>query len=89
MTFGAQQSQVLALLLRQWLVLVCAGVALGAALSAALMRFLTSMLFGIRPSDPATLVLVSALLAVVAVLACWVPARRAMCVDPVVALRHE
>ena len=89
MALGAQEKEVFALLLRQSVVLVVFGVALGVATSAALTRFLASMLFGVRPSDPATFVSVVFLLVGVAALACWIPARRAMRVDPMVALRYE
>jgi len=86
---GAQPKEVFALLLRQWVVLVVFGVALGVAASAALTRFLASMLFDVRSSDPPTLVSVVFLLMGVAALACWIPARRAMRLDPIVALRSE
>ena len=89
MALGAQQQEVFALLLRQSMVLIAFGVALGIAASAALTRFLGSMLFDVRPTDPATFLTVILLLVGVAALACWVPARRAMRVDPMVALRHE
>jgi ABC-type antimicrobial peptide transport system permease subunit len=89
MALGAQPQEVFALLLRQGVVLVVFGVALGVAASAALTRFLASMLFDVRPSDPATFVSVVFLLVGVAALACWIPARRAMRVDPIVALRYE
>ncbi len=89
MALGAQPQEVFALLLRQWVVLVVFGVALGVAASAALTRFLASMLFDVRPTDPATFVSVVFLLVGVAALACWIPSRRAMRVDPIVALRYE
>jgi putative ABC transport system permease protein len=89
MALGAQQQEVFALLLRQSMVLIAFGVALGVAASAALTRFLGSMLFDVRPTDPATFLTVILLLVGVAALACWVPARRAMRIDPMVALRHE
>jgi len=62
---------------------------LGLAGSLVLTRFLSSLLYGIRPADPATLVAVSLLLGVVALLACYIPARRAATLDPMIALRHE
>ena len=89
MALGAQPQEVFALLLRQWVVLVVFGVALGVAASAALTRFLASMLFDVRPTDPTTFVSVVFLLVGVAALACWIPSRRAMRVDPIVALRYE
>ncbi len=89
MALGAQPQEVFVLLLRQWVVLVVFGVALGVAASAALTRFLASMLFDVRPTDPTTFVSVVFLLVGVAALACWIPSRRAMRVDPIVALRYE
>ncbi len=89
MALGAQEKEVFELLLRQSVVLVVFGVALGVATSAALTRFLASLLFDVRPTDPATFVSVVFLLVGVAALACWIPARRAMRVDPIVALRYE
>jgi len=86
---GAQPSAVLGLLLRQGLLLILAGTVLGVAASVALTRFLASMLFEVTPTDPMTFALVVALLSGAAILACWIPARRAMRVDPMVALRYE
>jgi len=89
MALGARPAEVLALLLRQGLLLILAGTVLGVAASAALTRFLSSMLFEVKPTDPWTFALVVALLIFVAIVACWIPARRAMRVDPMVALRYE
>jgi putative ABC transport system permease protein len=89
MALGAQVRQVLSLLLRQALLLVLVGVALGVAASAAFTQLLASMLFEVKPTDPATIVFVSALLVSVALLACWIPARRATRIDPMIALRYE
>ena len=89
MALGAQRSGVMGLLLRQGMAFIVAGVLLGIAASLGLTRFLTSMLFGVTPSDPATFALVTTLLIFVGALACSIPARRAMRVDPVVALRYE
>ena len=89
MALGAEEKEVFSLLLRQSVVLVAFGIALGVATSVALTRFLASMLFDVRPTDPATFVSVVVLLVGVAALACWIPARRAMRVDPLVALRYE
>jgi putative ABC transport system permease protein len=86
---GAQRGEVLGLMMRQGSVLILAGIGLGAAASAALTRFLAGMLFGVTPTDPVTFALVAVLMIGVAALACWIPARRAMRVDPIVALRHE
>ncbi len=86
---GAQRNEVLALMMRQGAVLILAGIGVGVAASVVLTRFLSSMLFGVTPTDPVTFALVAVLLVCVAALACWIPARRAMRVDPMVALRHE
>jgi len=86
---GAQRSEVLVQMMRQGGVLVLYGIAVGVVASAALTRFLSSMLFGVTPTDPATFVFVVVLLVGVSLLACWIPARRAMNVDPIIALRHE
>jgi putative ABC transport system permease protein len=86
---GAQPRDVLALVLGQGLVLTAAGVVVGVGLSLALTRLMAGLLFGVRATDPTTLVAVPVLLALVATLACYVPARRATRVDPVLALRHE
>jgi hypothetical protein len=89
MALGAQGSEVMGLLLRQGMALIVAGVLLGIAASLGLTRFLASMLFDVRPTDPTTFALVVTLLIIVAALACWIPARRTMRVDPMVALRYE
>jgi len=65
------------------------GLAVGIALALASTRLLSGLLFGIKSTDPITFVAVAILLCVVAFLACWVPAQRAMRVDPMVALRYE
>jgi putative ABC transport system permease protein len=69
--------------------LIAGGVVLGIAASIGLTRFLASLLFDVSPTDPATFALVIAVLVAAAAMACWIPARRAMNVDPMVALRHE
>jgi predicted permease len=89
MALGAQQGQVLRLIMLQGFVLAAAGVAAGVALALVLMRFLESLLFAVRPVDPVTFACVGFLLMLVSLLACYLPARRAMRVDPVVALRYE
>jgi putative ABC transport system permease protein len=65
------------------------GLALGLIAALALTRLMASMLFGVKPSDPLTLGLVAGLLALVVLAACYIPARRATRVDPIVALRYE
>jgi putative ABC transport system permease protein len=89
MTLGAQQRDVLALVLRQGMAMAAVGVAAGVAGAVAATRLLASLLFGVRPGDPAILAAVAALLAACAFLACYIPARRAMRVDPMIALRYE
>jgi putative ABC transport system permease protein len=86
---GAQTRDVLRLVLGQGVRLILFGLALGLAASFALTRVLAVMLFGVTPTDPLTFVAVSFLLASVALLACYIPARRATKVDPLVALRYE
>jgi len=89
MALGAQARDVLALIVAHGLKLALLGVALGLVAALALTRFLESLLFGVRPTDPLTFGLIAAALLCVALLACWIPARRAAKVDPMVALRHE
>ena len=86
---GGQRRDVIGLVLRQGLLLTSLGVALGLASAVAVTRFMASMLYNVRPNDPLTLAAVAMLLLLVAVAACYIPARRAMRVDPVVALRSE
>jgi len=86
---GAQTRDVLRLVLGQGVRLILFGLALGLAASFALTRVLAVMLFGVTPHDPLTFVAVSFLLASVGLLACYIPARRATKVDPLVALRYE
>ena len=86
---GAQRSDVLRLILRQGMTLVAAGVIFGVAASLGLTRLIASLLYGISASDPITFVLLSLALTLVAFVACWLPARRASAVDPIVALHAE
>jgi len=89
MALGAQSSAVLALVLRRGLKLAGAGIVLGLIGAMVLTRLLRSLLFGVGPADPLTFVAVPLLLVFVALLACWLPARRAANVDPMEALRSE
>jgi predicted permease len=86
---GAQKSDVLRLILRHGMLLVAAGVAVGAALAVAASRLLTGFLYGLHPGDPVALVGVVLALGLVALVAHYVPARRALRVDPMTALRYE
>jgi len=89
MALGAAQSQVLKLVISRSLMLTAAGVAAGLVASTILTGFLSTMLYGVRPIDPLTFAGVALVLAAVAVLASYVPACRAMRVDPMTALRNE
>ena len=89
MALGASQHEVLKLVVGHGLTMALIGLAVGLAATFGLTRFLSSLLYGIQPSDPATLLGVSVGLIFTASLACYIPARRAMSVDPIVALRYE
>ncbi|HTS12039.1 MAG TPA: ABC transporter permease [Candidatus Limnocylindrales bacterium] len=89
MALGAQERDVAKLVLKYGLALAGTGVAIGIAAAFGVTRVLSSLLYGIRADDPATLVTVSVVLVGVTLLACYLPARRAMRIDPMVALRYE
>ena len=89
MAVGASPLNILALVLRKGMGLTLLGVGIGLAASFVLTRLMSSLLFGVKASDPITFVSVPLVLAVVALIACLIPARRAMKVDPMIALRYE
>jgi putative ABC transport system permease protein len=89
MALGAQPATVLRMVLRDGARMTFIGVAIGAAAALGLTRLMSKILFGVSPTDPVTFMAVAALLCAVALLACYVPARRAMKVNPVIALRYE
>src|SRR5262249_29097094 len=89
MALGAQAADVYKLILAQGLKLALLGIVLGLLAAYALTRWLETLLFGVRPTDPLTFIVVAVVLTLVALLACWIPARRATKVDPMIALRCE
>ena len=89
MALGARRLDVLKLIVGQGMNLVVIGASLGLAGAYATTRLMTTLLFDVSAKDPATFVMVTAVLVIVALLACYIPARRATKVDPLVALRYE
>jgi predicted permease len=89
MALGAQEADVLRLVVKQGFALALVGAAVGVGAALGVTRYLTSMLYGVRPNDPLTIAIVAVLLWLVALAACYIPARRATRVGPLVALRYE
>jgi ABC-type antimicrobial peptide transport system permease subunit len=89
MALGAQRRGVLKLVVGQGIVLAMTGAIVGIGVTLCVTRYLNSMLYDIHANDPATIAGVAILLTLVAIVACYIPARRAMRVDPMVALRYE
>jgi putative ABC transport system permease protein len=89
MALGANARDILKVVLRQGAILIGGGVVLGLSIAMAATRALESLLFGVSPVDPFTYAMVTIALVTTAIVACYIPARRATKVDPVVALRFE
>jgi len=89
MAIGASQGQVLAIVARRALLLIGSGTAVGLIAAVAAGRFLEQILYGVQPTDPLTLAIVALMMLAIAALACWIPARRAIRINPVSALRQE
>jgi putative ABC transport system permease protein len=89
LALGAQASDVLKLIVGQGMALALLGVGLGLGAALALTRLMARLLYGVSATDPLTFAVVALLLSLIALLACYVPARRATRIDPLVALRHE
>jgi ABC-type antimicrobial peptide transport system permease subunit len=89
MALGAKRRDVLKMVVGQGLRLSLMGLGIGIAGALGLTRFLTSLLYSVKPTDAVTFIAVSLILTVVALAACYIPARRATKVDPMVALRYE
>jgi ABC-type antimicrobial peptide transport system permease subunit len=89
MALGAQTVDVLRLIVIQGMTLALIGIGIGLVASLALTRLLKTLLFGVSETDPLTFSMIAALLAAVTFLGCWIPARRATEVDPMIALRCE
>jgi putative ABC transport system permease protein len=89
MALGAQPHDIRRLIMRRGAALALVGVAIGITGSVALTKLLSSLLYSVKPTDPLTFAGVALILAFTALLGCYVPARRAVRVDPIIALRHE
>jgi ABC-type antimicrobial peptide transport system permease subunit len=89
MALGAQRSAIVALVLREVAAILIAGVVIGGACARAMSGLAGQMLFGVTPADPGVFALVAAALGATALVAGWLPARRASHIDPMTALRHE
>jgi len=89
MALGAQRNDVLKLVIKKGLTLILVGLVTGVAGALALTRVIASLLYGVSPADPATLIVVCLLLTVVGLMACYIPARRTTKIDPMTALRYE
>ncbi len=89
MALGAQKYNVLVTVIRQGMTLTLLGCGLGVILALALTRVVSSLLYGVTPTDPVTFIATVLLLGAVALVSCWLPAQRAARIDPMVALRHE
>ena len=89
LALGAQRRDVVAMVVRQGMTMTLIGTAAGVAVSLALVRVMSGLLFGVSAADPVTFVSIPVLLAIVSLAACYIPARRATRVDPMIALRNE
>jgi ABC-type antimicrobial peptide transport system permease subunit len=89
MALGAQTREVLKLIIGQGMMLSLIGMTIGLASAIAVTRLMRNLLFGVSPTDPLTFVIISLLLIFVSLIACWIPARRATKLDPMIALRTE
>jgi putative ABC transport system permease protein len=89
LALGAQRRNILGIVLGQGLRLALTGAVVGLACALIISHLMASLLYGVRPTDPLTFLIVALLFLAVALLACYVPARRAMNVDPMIALRYE
>jgi len=89
MALGAQPGQVRGLILKQGVVLAAEGLVIGLGCGLIVLRWMSTLLFGVSTNDPIIFIAVAALLAIISLVACYLPARKATQVDPIIALRHE